>query len=162
MKNTCLLLLLSAALSLNASDQKTDSEKKKRTATRAILTEFVGPITPPAKLSSYMSRVGPIRAMYYDTEVLEENSEVPGEFAFRVRERHRVAGKKPHPRDGLIVHTGYFEAHSGKVYVLDRRTRRYVSVDQHPKVVQGRQRLAEQRERLQFELRSLRLKPIQK
>ena len=100
--------------------------------------------------------------MYYDTEVLDENAEVPGEFAFRIRERHRVAGKKPHPRDGLIVHTGYFEVHTGRVYVLDRRAGRHVSADKHPKVVLGRQRLAEHREKLLFELKSLRLKPAQK
>lgn len=152
-----LLLFLSAILSLNASDQKTESEQRKRTAIRAIFQQLVHPITSPAEFRSYLSRVGPVRMMYYDTQVLDENSEVPGEFSFFVRERHRVAGKKPHPRNGLIVHRGYYEAHTGQVYVLDRKAAKYVPAAKCPQVIAGKKKHAEHQRQLPLKLKELQL-----
>lgn len=132
-------MLLSAALTLHASDQQTESEKKKQTAIRAIYAQLVTPIIPLETRRSFMSRRIALPAMHYETEVLGEDSEAPGEFNFRIRERHRVAGKKPHPRDGLIVHTGYYESQTGNVHVFDRQSGKLVRAADHPKVIKGRE-----------------------
>ena len=161
MKNILIAaLLLSAMFPLKASDPKADERKQQ--ATRAVFAQLIHPLTPPLTWRESMSRARPIRAKYYDLEILDENTETPGEFSFRVRERHRVVGKKAHPRDGLIVFTGHYAAKSGDVYVFDRRSNRFMPAHRLPQVIDGKKNHARQREAFKREYEAVKLKAQEK
>jgi hypothetical protein len=111
---------------------------KKQKAVMAVHLAVVRAIAPVESMRAMMSRRVVLPTMWYEPEILDENSEAPGEFALRIRERHRSVGKKAHPRDGLIVLTGYYQAGTGDIYLFDRLSRKHVPADRHPRVVAGK------------------------
>ncbi|MBG85444.1 MAG: hypothetical protein CMO80_00895 [Verrucomicrobiales bacterium] len=118
-----------------------------------IYQHFVTPITPAKSMRAFMSRRVAMPAMWYETEVFDEDPETPGELLFRVKERHLTAGKKPHPRDGLIIHTGFFKTDTKKTYVFDRKSKKHLPADKHPAVVQA---LNKKNERIKKQVKSIR------
>lgn len=135
------LLLGTLSLNLAASDGPDTAkaaQARKEKARTDVYREVIIPITPSETWRARMSRRISLPQIWFETEMLPENSEAPGEFSFRIRERRRSAGLKAHPRDNLIVLTGYAESTSGKVYLFDSLTNKYLPAAKHRRVVDGK------------------------
>lgn len=87
--------------------------------------------------------------MWHENQFTEAKGTPVNHLSFAIRERHRSGPAmhnsptgetapgletSKHPRDGVVVLTGYYDTSSGAVYLLDTRTKKHVKAADHPAV----------------------------